>query len=643
MNLPLWTSLNVQAILDPSNKQELEDLGLTRALGFGYGTEERNIRLLQKEKKLTVKEETKIASLIRRLTAIWAGMTPNEKKKLNKYLVDQPVFKKREIVKTKPFETPPNMHGFTLHPYQNRALKFALERERAVLALEMGLGKTLIALTLAHYVNIHEEIDRVLVVAPRSTFSSWKEHLNTFTKTPYDIVGGEGIEKRNQVYKEFYRGALPVLIATPQTLVNDCHIFRMMATHNGKKTLLVLDEAHKAKTEASLIGRTVQNLSPFFKRVVALTGTPQPNTIADLYFLIDRVKPNALGSKSEFATRYTYREIDEWDSIKGTSYKAGPLRADRLNELHDRLKDIFLAISATDEDVDLKLPPRTDIAPYLPLDDLQKQILKALYVTTEERNINNAIYEANLRGENGFIAQVASEGATANIQALGVRIEQLAISPSVFSPSFAEKYPLYESPKVKFIANHVIDYLEEGEAVVIFCEHLNGLNVIENALIKRRIDPSRIRQYTGATSAKERAQIIKELNTGGCDILLGQSRSLETGANLQKRAGMVCHLSTSWSPDTLAQTTARVYRQGQKKHVYVLRPSGSRIEEAKNKALARKLIQSGASTGLNSTADIAIIETTADSRIRQTHKKIFNKMGYSMSTIKQLAKYEGVM
>jgi len=640
---PLFTSLNERALLT-ADKDNLVSLGLYRVLGFSYKAAPKNIALLKKAGRgepLATWEEEKVAALIRRLTDLWAGMTDGERQQLQTYLIDQPTFEKEKVETFPPFPTPENMRGFSFHTYQNRALHFALSRPRAVLALEMGLGKTLIGLSWAHILNTEGVLDRVTVVAPKSAFSSWIEHLEKFTQTPFKVVAGLTLDKRKTLYDSFYKGQLPLIITTPQTLVIDHFYFSVLAKEKGASTALIIDEAHKAKTEDSKIGLTIGQLSPLYSRVLALTGTPQPNTIGDLYHLVERVNPSSLGEKSEFATRYTYRELDQWDSVKGKTYKAGPLRVDKIKELRAALKESFLAISSLDEDVNLELPQRTDIAPYIPLDPLQREVLKALYTATEERLVNSSLHESNLRGENGLIFQIAGEGATASPQALGVRVEQISISPSLFSPTFSLTYPDYESPKVKFIADHIYNFLNsEGLAVVAFCEHLLGLSILEKALIKRGVNPSLIKQYKGDTSPAERARLIQELNEGGCDVLLGQSRSLETGANLQKRASMVCHLSTPWAPDTLAQTTARVYRQGQRRHVYVLRPSGSRIEEAKNKAIARKLLQSGSATGLNSQGDIAIIETTANKRIRQAHKQVFDKMGYSMQALKALSDFE---
>lgn len=647
MFVPLWTSLIWSEWYKEENKQELEDLGLLGALGRG-SYRKLNLNLLLRSHRgesLKPEEEDRLSFLVKRLTDVWASMTSEERKKLDKYLDQSKQYRpiKEPVFNIKPFAFPPSMKkaeqkGIVLHPYQRRAVLFALNHSKAVLGMEMGLGKTLIALTVAHILNAHnEEITRIIVVAPKSAHTSWKDHLEDFTETPFEVLSGWTEKARELKYRDLFAGVLPVVIVTPQTFCNDSNYFKAILSQHGNKTMLVLDEAHKAKSSNSLIGHTVNELSPLAIRVLGLTGTPQPNTVADLYYLVDRVKKGALGDISSFSSRFTYRELDHWDSYRGKSYKPGALRADRLGELHQLLKNVMLVISAKDPDVDLKLPPREDISPYIPLDDIQKEVLKSLKKATVEKEISAPSYFEALEGKRGLVDQIGAEGATANTSVLGVRIEQLAISPALFSDTFEEHYTGYESNKVKFIADSFMKFLQDGGlAGVIFCEHLKGLNVMKDSLIKRGLKETDILFYTGETKAKTRLKVVRSLNQGQVKVILGQTKALETGANLQERASFVAHLSTTWSPDTLSQSTARVYRQGQKRKVIVLRPSGSRLEEAKNLALSRKLIQSSSSTGLLSIADEAILKTTSDSRVRQAHRELYLKMGYNKRIINNL-------
>ena len=630
----------------PCNLTHIKRVGLYRALGGRFNLLTSNVRLLNLGwGALSQENEVRLAKTIRRLNALWFASTPREQEEIALYLDKsrQPQPPPKQTIKPASVRTPQALRafsekGFSLHAYQHRAIQFA-DRARCTLALEMGLGKTLIALFSLCRAQERGLINRAVILAPRSAHGSWARHFEDFAPSiPLHIISGWPPKKREETYTEFYYGRLPIIVLTPQSMLVDHQYWRKIFKDHGAQMALVFDEVHKAKSESSGIGALFEELSPLAARVLGLTGTPQPNTIGDLYHIVERVSPNALGDLDTFASRYTYRELSTWDSIRGATYQAGPLKADKLNALRQALEPHFLAISALDDDVNIELPPRLDLAPYIPLDDLQKEITRALQIATAEREIYKRMYEQALRGERGDLLQIAAEGAPKNEQALGIRIEQCAISPALFSARFAELYPDYESPKVGYLADQTTAYLREHptRAAVVFCEHLKGLDEMEKALKRRGVQGHDIMRYTGSTSQKQRRAIVHDLNYGDVKVLLGQTNSLETGANLQRRAAFVGHLSIPWSPDVLAQSTARVVRQGQLNEVVVLMPSGSRVEEAKNRALSRKLLQSGAASGLSSSADIAIIKTASDPRVRNAHRDIALNMRYNKKALKTL-------
>ena len=105
--VPLWTALNWSEWYKEENRKELEELGLLSALGRG-AYRKLNLNLLlrsHREEILKSEEEDRLSFLVKRLTDIWASMTPSERKKLDKYLDLSKQYqpKKEPILKTKPF------------------------------------------------------------------------------------------------------------------------------------------------------------------------------------------------------------------------------------------------------------------------------------------------------------------------------------------------------------------------------------------------------------------------------------------------------------------------------------------------------------------------------------------------------------
>ena len=643
---PLFTARNRSAWT--TGGEALKRLGVTRALGYTSSSLIYTMNKADDLEHLTADEEAQLSNAIGRLSDLWARWTEHEREEFYYTFLDverQPLFKR-------PYEEPEiyipdhprgmeemKRRGWTPHPYQARAVQFALERARSVLALEMGLGKTLIGIMTYHLLKDRGDLRRVIIAAPKSAHASWREHLE-LSNAQIHVLTSQTPDKREKVYTALYHGEIEGVLITPQTLAIDRNYFKKLMSL--EPYLLIADEVHKFKAPQGINGLCFQELSKCASRVIGLTGTPKPNAIEDFYHVIDRVNPDELGDIQEFTSRYTYRRLAQFDSIRGPQYEMGALRGDMLGELYERLSDTLFTRNTSDPDAQLDLPPRQDLAPYIAPDENQRALMKALVHMQAARELNASSYREALEGHVGFTEQIAAEGAPKTAQALGMRLEQLTISPAIFSETFSIKAPDYESPKLRWIIDTVLSYLSEDttHAAVIFCEYIVGLTEARKALIRRGVKSAEIDLYTGESTETQRAEMTQRLNEGGSKVLLGQTRALETGANLQHRAAMVAHLSTPWAPDTLTQSTARVYRQGQKRPVIVLRPSGSRLEEAKNKALTRKIMQSASLTGSLTDADRAVIETSADERVRRAHSRLLERGAYDLDTIRTLINLE---
>ena len=643
---PLFTARNRSAWT--TGGEALKRLGVTRALGYTSSSLIYTMNKADDLQHLTADEEAQLSNAIGRLSDLWARWTEHEREEFYYTFLNverQPLFKR-------PYDEPEiyipdhprgmeemKRRGWTPHPYQARAVQFALERARSVLALEMGLGKTLIGIMTYHLLKDRGDLRRVIIAAPKSAHASWREHLE-LSNAQIHVLTSQTPDKREKIYTALYHGEIEGVLITPQTLAIDRNYFKKLMSL--EPYLLIADEVHKFKAPQGINGLCFQELSKCASRVIGLTGTPKPNAVEDFYHVIDRVNPDELGDIQEFTSRYTYRRLAQFDSIRGPQYEMGALRGDMLGELYERLTDTLFTRNTSDPDAQLDLPPRQDLAPYIAPDENQKALMKMLVHMQAARELNASSYYEALEGHAGFTEQIAAEGAPKTAQALGMRLEQLTISPAIFSETFSLKAPDYESPKLRWIIDTVMSYLSEDttHAAVIFCEYIVGLTEARKALIRRGIKSHEIDLYTGGSTETQRAEMTQRLNEGGSKVLLGQTRALETGANLQHRAAMVAHLSTPWAPDTLTQSTARVYRQGQKRPVIVLRPSGSRLEEAKNKALTRKIMQSASLTGSLTDADRAVIETSADERVRRAHSRLLERGAYDLDTIRTLINLE---
>ena len=149
-----------------------------------------------------------------------------------------------------------------------------------------GAGKTTEA--LAFYFYKRETRSRLLVVCPKNAFAAWEEQLVLCLKNPPAIarlVGGE--TNINNIIK---KDTSEVLLITYQQLPNvKRFIAKFMVDH---PTMMFLDESHHIKRGISgQWSSTVLGLSHLPKAKLIMTGTPLPNSIADLVPQINFIFP----------------------------------------------------------------------------------------------------------------------------------------------------------------------------------------------------------------------------------------------------------------------------------------------------------------------------------------------------------------
>uniref|UniRef100_A0A914Y3C5 Uncharacterized protein n=1 Tax=Panagrolaimus superbus TaxID=310955 RepID=A0A914Y3C5_9BILA len=251
-----------------------------------------------------------------------------------------------------------------------------------ILAHCMGLGKTLQVIAFLHTILNHKEISKdiskVLVVVPKNVVLNWRNEfekwlgandhrLESFTVYELDsfkedrdrlmclrhwqeeedssvmIIGYEMFRILTQapddrVEKKRRTKAPP----KPKKLTKKQKKFQTMQVEfrkllqNPGPDLVVLDEAHKLKNEDSLIARTMAKIKT--RRRICLTGTPLQNNLIEYYVMVSFVKPNLLGTMSEFKNQFS-NAIERGRTKDASEFEIRLMRK-RCFVLYERLNKI---------------------------------------------------------------------------------------------------------------------------------------------------------------------------------------------------------------------------------------------------------------------------------------------------------------
>ncbi|HET9081645.1 MAG TPA: DEAD/DEAH box helicase [Trebonia sp.] len=175
--------------------------------------------------------------------------------------------------------------------YQVQAARIALRRMRgrAILADEVGLGKTIEAgLTLAE-LRLRGLADRTLVITPAGLVTQWREELERKFGVPTVAAAGrDAADAEGDVDRPVVVASLAAARRAP-----------LKAELTGSAwDLLIIDEAHRVRNPRSASGKLARELMS--RHLLLLTATPVENRLQDLYEMISLVSPGLLGTAAEF-------------------------------------------------------------------------------------------------------------------------------------------------------------------------------------------------------------------------------------------------------------------------------------------------------------------------------------------------------
>ncbi len=183
--------------------------------------------------------------------------------------------------------------GGELKPFQRAGVSYLLERRRAFLADEQGLGKTIEALAAVEAAGAYPAV----VVCPASLKLNWLRELERW------------LPQRSAVALSGNGGAGQAPGAADITVVNyDIVAARLQELCALQPQALVLDESHYCKNAAAKRTQAVQRLSAVLPReglVLALSGTPVTNRPAELISqlrILGRLED--FGSGARFGARF---------------------------------------------------------------------------------------------------------------------------------------------------------------------------------------------------------------------------------------------------------------------------------------------------------------------------------------------------
>ncbi len=431
----------------------------------------------------------------------------------------------------------PSLTGVDSYVYQHETVRKVLRhfKGRALLADEVGLGKTIEACLVLKEYWARGMVRKALVLAPPSLVTQWKGELTE--KFGFAPASPDGADFKREP-ERFWKNE-PLVVASIAMARLEPHVTALATT---PWDMVIVDEAHCLKNRASANWKLVDSLEKRF--ILMLTATPVENNLIELYNLITLLKPGLLATESEFRKLYV-------NAAKPKS----PKNPDQLRAL---LAEVM--IRNTRSAADVRLPHRIAASVVVAPSDTEAELYERV---------------------SAFVAARYKTGKQSGVMALDWMQRQAGSSPQALyrsivrrlSGDVTERRDAAELESILDVAARVGDGskgFQLGEMLagrkaktVVFTEFVPTLEHLAEICGRRGI---RYALFSGDLSRGDKDAAIARFRDEA-DVLLSTGAGGE-GRNLQF-ADTVINFDLPWNPMRLEQRVGRVHRIGQQHDVFI--------------------------------------------------------------------------
>ena len=412
---------------------------------------------------------------------------------------------------------------FTPFPHQIAAATTVLRRMhgRALLADEVGLGKTIEAALILTELYLRRQASRTLILVPSGLVGQWAEELDRKFALPCQVHGSPSWQSAADPW------AAPIVLASLAAARRGPHSAAAAAV---PWDLVIVDEAHRLKNPRSVSAQLVKSLQTRY--LLLLTATPVENRLDELYHLVNLLQPGHLGTPTQFRRQF------------GAATNAATVR--NLPILQQQMRAIMVRHR------------RSEVAVMLP-----RRLAETHRVQAAPGELELYTQVSNHVRATGQGAAPAERMSLRSLQRLaGSSPDALARSlERMEHPPTAVAGELPRTAKLNALLGILQRHLYQNEKVVVFTGFRATLEMLAAALDDAGVDAA---LYHGGLGRRDKDAVISAFQ-GPKPVLLTTEAAGE-GRNLQ-----FCHVMINfdlpWNPMQIEQRLGRIHRIGQERDV----------------------------------------------------------------------------
>jgi SNF2 family DNA or RNA helicase len=421
-----------------------------------------------------------------------------------------------------------------------------LLRGRALLADEVGLGKTIEASMLIQEMLLRGMARRVLVLVPSALVGQWAGELREKFQIPARSTEEPAFRAKNPAAAWNQPG---VLVASLHLAKLERHARFVTET---PWDLVAVDEAHHVKNRNTSGWRLINQLKSRF--LLLITATPVETDLEELYNLITLLKPGQLSTPADFKKRF----VSAGDPLN-------PRNRERLRAL---LSEVMVRNTRARAGLAVALPPRFARTLVVEPTPPERELYQAILQEVRHRADAPASTRRGLR----FLMEAAGSSPDAALHTLlrpasgdGAADEataEPALAP-LGTPRLVELARAAASvPSRK--TERLLEVLAQspGKAVV-FTRFKATLEALTRALQARGIA---FVTFHGGMSGPQKDEAVERFREQA-RVLLATEVGGE-GRNLQF-ANVLVNFDLPWNPMKIEQRIGRLHRIGQQHEVHI--------------------------------------------------------------------------
>lgn len=410
-----------------------------------------------------------------------------------------------------------------------------------------GSGKTSSALGVYCYLKSKNLVDRIVMIGPKNAFGSWMDEFEIcFTDKEnlkcFNVQDGQYHSAKERKYGLAFESAGCNLFLfnyeSIRTFENE--ISQLVSD----RTLLVFDEVHKVKRVDGIYATAAVNIASKANHIIAMTGTPIPNSYLDLYNLLHILYNDE------------YREFFGFET-----YSLKNPTASEIEIINDKIQPFFCRTTKKE----LQVPDANDDQTLDVFATEQEQeifniICKkyannklALFVRTLqlESNPKMLLQKLDLR-EFSSILDIADDIDKIDYIDLALDIKELVDAVDITS-------------KKQACIDKTIQLVSQGKKVIIWCIFRDSIRNLESTLNSHGINAKCI---YGEVALNDRIKLMNDYKSGKFEVLITNPHTLAESVSLHTVCHDAIYYEYSYNLVHLLQSKDRIHRLGLPENQY---------------------------------------------------------------------------